>query len=256
MSKRYAILLILVFSLIITFFVAISHSNATGMPVFDAANFMQNQVNYADQIRNTINSFTMLQNQMTQIAYEIQNLKKMDDKLSASNMANLQRSLSTMINLCQNVVGIALNYEQSQSAWDRTYPKFNKYNGMSGSDYSKQSETIRYQTSNAIYDAMTAQGLVAQLGNDAANLNTLLATSSSTDGVLAAIQVGNQIAALQVQQLMRLQMIMASSYRAETSYYAEEVQGKAAASANANKLKLNTRNTLNAGGNGDGTPGF
>ncbi len=256
MFKGYPLHLLLVLALGLILAFNTPQIFASGLPVFDAANLAQNQLAFIDQIRNTINSFTMLQNQMTQIAYAAQNLIKMDGNLSAASLMNIQHSLTTLMNLSQNVVGIALNYEQSQMAWDSTYPKFNKYNGMSGTDYAKQSEIMRNQTSNAIYDAMTAQGLVAQLGNDAANLNSLLAASSSADGVLTAIQVGNQIAALQVQQLMRLQQIIATSYRAEASYYAEEVQGRAAATSNANKLRLNTQNPLTTGGNGDGTTGF
>ena len=74
-----------------------------------------------------------------------------------------------------------------------------------------QAQGLLNQSSNSAYDAMRAQGLTAQIGNDAANLKTLMQASQSASGALAATQAGNQLSGMTVQQLMRLQEIVATS---------------------------------------------
>ncbi|MGE5606978.1 MAG: hypothetical protein ACM3YE_14975 [Bacteroidota bacterium] len=256
MKKIFKLIFCLMILISVVFIAYTPQTDAAGMPVFDATNYAQNVQSYMDQIRNTLNSFTILSNQMTQIAYEAQNMQKMNSSISGSSVLSIQQSIAKMMNLIQNIKGIALNYENAQYAWDSTYPAFEKYNGMSGGDYANQSKIMRTQTSNAIYDAIITQGLIAQIGNDSANLITLLNASASADGALAAIQAGNLISAMVVQQLMKIQQLMATSYRAEASYYQENVERQAAAAANVSKMTINAKNTLIGPGNGDGFPDF
>jgi P-type conjugative transfer protein TrbJ len=87
---------------------------------------------------------------------------------------------------------------------------------------------------------MKAQGLVAQIDDDAANLDSLLRASSSASGALAAAQAGNQIAGVTSQQLMRLQHIVAASYRAQSSFYAEQAQKQAMSKADSERFFKST----------------
>lgn len=256
MIKQYFLTLLLIFSVTLTY-IAIPQTKASGVPVFDAANYTQNILNYIDQIKNTINSFQMLENQMMQIAFDAQNLRKMDATLSQTNIASIQYNLRAMNSLMSRYKGIAMSFENMQSVWDSVYRNFGKYNGgVSATDYANQSKKIRAQSSDALFDAMQTQGLVAQLENDETNLNRLLVASENADGALSAIQVSNQLIAFQIQQLMRFQQIMATSYRATTSYYTEEVVRQEAAANNAERMKLNAKDTLNSDGNGEGIVPF
>jgi len=256
MVKRFFLTFLLVLSLTVAC-VTIPQANASGVPVFDAANFTQNLLNYIDQIKNTINGFRMLENQMMQITYDIQNLRKMDATLSQTNIASIQYNLRAMMSLFSRYKGIAMNFENMQSLWDSVYGNFGRYNGgIRATDYAHQSKIVRQQTSNAIYNAMETQGLVAQLGNDEANLKRLLAASENADGALSAIQVSNQLIAVQIQQLMRMQQIMATTYRAQTSYLAEETVRQEAAANNAERMKLDAKDTLATDGNGEGLVPF
>jgi P-type conjugative transfer protein TrbJ len=97
---------------------------------------------------------------------------------------------------------------------------------MTGADYAAHAYSVLQSTNDVIYDAMRAQGLVAQIGADTANLQSLMSASQSAQGALAAAQAGNQIAVLNTQQMMRLQQIMAASNQAQTAYYAEISNGK------------------------------
>ena len=68
---------------------------------------------------------------------------------------------------------------------------------------------------------------LAAVGRRNTRVQSLAAASQNAQGALAAVQAGNQIAALQAQQLMRLQQIMAQSERAKSAYEAERSQKEA-----------------------------
>lgn len=107
---------------------------------------------------------------------------------------------------------------------------------MSGKGYAAQAQSVLNQTNNATYDAMRAQGLVSQLGNDARNLESLLNASNTSAGALAAVQAGNAIATVNTQQLMRLQQIVATSYRAQSSYHAQQANKEAMSQADSKRF--------------------
>jgi P-type conjugative transfer protein TrbJ len=132
--------------------------------------------------------------------------------------------------------GITMDYTKLQGAYDEVYKNFAAYNGMSGEQYASQAQQILNQSNNSAYDAMRAQGLAAQIDNDAANLNSLMQASQSATGALAATQAGNQITGMTIQQLMRLQEVIAASNRAQSSYFAAEAQRKAMSDADSKRF--------------------
>ena len=244
--KRFLILLI-----VLSIFASVPIITTANMPVIDITNYTQNVMTYIDQLKNTINTFTMLQNQAAQLAVEMQNLKKLDGNLSKASLNNIKQNISNVNAAMQGFRGIVMNYQMAQAAWDSTYPDFGRYNGMNAMNYAAQTQIMAQQTSFALQNAMIAQGLIADFSNDSANLNTLLAASQSADGALTAIQVTNLLLGILVQQSMRTQEIMATSFRAETSYYAQKVSQETAAKANTQKMTINAENPLLREGQGN-----
>lgn len=197
-------------------------SYAVGIPVVDTNAIIQ----WAKQIDQMKQQIKMMK----------ANLQRLSSVVSNANLRNIKANLQGLMALQQKYRGIVYNYKNFERNWDSVYKSFKEFNGMNASQYANQAKKILTQTDNAIYDAMSSQGLIANMGNDAANLQSLLAASNSSEGALAATQAGNQIAGLQIMQLMRMQQIMATSYRAQTSYYAQEVQNKAMSDAATEKF--------------------
>jgi P-type conjugative transfer protein TrbJ len=135
-----------------------------------------------------------------------------------------------------NIRGLTMEYQKVEAAWDTLYRDFGSFNGMSGKGYAAQAQSVLNQTNNATYDAMRAQGLVSQLGNDARNLESLLNASNTSAGAPAAVQAGNAIATVNTQQLMRLQQIVATSYRAQSSYHAQQANKEAMSQADSKRF--------------------
>ncbi|OPY75014.1 MAG: hypothetical protein A4E63_00513 [Syntrophorhabdus sp. PtaU1.Bin050] len=203
-----------------------------GEIVFDPTVWKQTVMNYVKEVETAINTARQVQNQLESLQNEARNIAAMDQTAAASTMSRIQSSLYQLTQMRSTMQGITMDYSKLQAAWDGVYKNFAAYNGMSGRDYANQAQKIMEQSNKSAYDAMKAQGLVAQLGDDVSNLNRLLTASNTAPGALAAAQAGNQIAGMTVQQLMRLEEIVATSYRAQSSYYAAQAQKEAMANAN------------------------
>jgi P-type conjugative transfer protein TrbJ len=173
---RKLLIVILVLSLTVNFI-----STARAFVVYDPTNYLQN-------LKTAISTAQMLLNQAQQLQNDLLNLTKLDDTLAATNLATLKGNLSDLAALQKNLTGLVWDYQKMQQAWDAVYKDFGFYNGLSGTAYANQANTILDQTNRAIYDAMKAQGLTAQAGKDAENLQQLIAASQSAPGALAAAQ--------------------------------------------------------------------
>jgi len=251
--RRFSIVLILT-----TFLFVSPHAEAFlgfGDIVFDPSVFMQTLMSYFTEIEDYANQAEQLSNQMQSLMNEAQNLANMDQNAAFKTMSGIKNSLARLSNLRSNVRGITMDYMKLESAWDSIYAKdFNSFKGKSVKDYVEAADKTLKQTNNATYDAMKAQGLVAQIDDDAANLESLLNASNSASGALAAAQAGNQIAGVTSQQLMRLQHIVAASYRAQSSFYAEQAQKQAIAKAHSEKFYGDKiKKPLQGQGNGKST---
>lgn len=215
-------------------------SASAGIPVFDYSNLLQAVVSYVQQTQQYMTQAQQYTTQLRQLAYQwealqndARNLRQMDSYAAQSTMYRIQDALYGLQTLTSKTRGIVLDYARVEGEFDRLYPDFQRYNGMSGRDYAQQALLQSRQTENAMVDAMKAQGLVANVKNDQEALRTLIQASRSSQGALSAAQVGNQIAALTAQQLMQLQTIISTSQRAQTSYLAEVNANDAAARAKA-----------------------
>jgi P-type conjugative transfer protein TrbJ len=223
--------------------------------VFDPSVFMQTLFSYFTQIEEYSTQAEQLSNQIQSLMNEAQNLTSMDNYAAGRAINGIRNSLTKLSDLRASVRGITMDYEKLESAWDSVYSKdFTSFNGKPVKDYVNAADKILKQTNNATYDAMRAQGLVAQINDDAANLESLLDASNSASGALAAAQAGNQIAGVTSQQLMRLQHIVAASYRAQSSFYAEQAQKQAMAKAHSDKFYGDKiKKSLQGQGNGKST---
>lgn len=245
-----------IFMLAILLIFPLKHAAAFYM-VFDPTALIQEILGYIDQISQTVNTARQIENQLSSLANEAKNLANMDSRTAWQTLSGIRSNLTQVMQMQANIRGMTMEYQKVEAAWDTLYRDFGSFNGMSGKDYAAQAQKVLDQTNRATYDAMRAQGLVAQLGNDAKNLEYLLNASNTSSGALSAAQAGNHIAALTAQQLMRLQQIVATSYRVESSYHAQQTNKEAISRASSNKFfgdKI--ERPLQGSGKGRGTKQF
>lgn len=194
------------------------------IPVLDYTNLVQNILNYVQDFNTAINTATSLMHQYRQLEIAIQQARRLDSDQVRSRITN---GLRQLVELQQKARGITYDYGRIENIFDDHYPDMAAYNGMSGRDYAAQAAKANQQLQNSIRDAMVAQGLVSNSATDQEALNALVSASNSAEGQLAAVQAGNQIAAMTAQQLIQLQQIMATSAREQSSYMASQAAANA-----------------------------
>jgi P-type conjugative transfer protein TrbJ len=118
-------------------------------------------------------------------------------------------------------------------------------------NYATWSQTSLDSTQHAL-DGANLQS--AQLTNEESLINQLNTMSQSSTGQLEAIQIGNQIASEEVQQLMKLRQLMMADLQSKASYQASQIQMTAdSTAASTNFFTLKTSG-LGTGASADAVP--
>ena len=202
-------------------------ANAAGAlgVVFDPTNFAQNLISAINSIRQTINSALQVRNQITGIINQITSLQNEAQSLinegknlislPASIQSDVMNNIHSLENIFTNSKSVVLDYKTLQTQFDTVF-KTPNYKGMSGAQINQRTDKMIDETINAANDALIAQGLVADISKDKLSLDSMLTASKSAEGVLSATQASNEISSMLVEQLMRMQTMMAENNKSQT----------------------------------------
>jgi P-type conjugative transfer protein TrbJ len=203
--------------------------------VFDPKNYSQNvktalnsAKNILNQARQIQNEVQMLSNQYEMIRYYASDL----ESLPFSSVSEISMSLYKLDSLINNAQGLAYRLQGFSKRFNELYPK---YGGkpLFGEKFKKKYGAWLQQTRDAIYNAMASAGIVTDVSRDADTLSSLVDYSQSAKGNLQALQAGNQISALMVSQLLKLETIVAANNQAVSSFMAQEASETDAAQVRA-----------------------
>jgi P-type conjugative transfer protein TrbJ len=174
--------------------------------VFDPNNFTQNVLTAARELQQVTNQITSLQNEAQMLINQARNLAS----LPYSSLQQLQSSIQRTQQLLAQAQNIAYNVQQIDHAFQTTY---------GGANASQSNQALianaqqRWQNSvGGLQDALRVQAGV--VGN--------LDTNRTATGALQATQAGNQMLALQAQQLADLTAAVAAQGRAQTLQSAQQ----------------------------------
>lgn len=178
--------------------------------VHDPRNYAQNILTAARTLEQINNQIAMLQNQATSLVNEARNLTS----LPVSTLQELQGQVDRTRQLLGEAQRVAFDVGDIQKAFD------NRYRGaaLAGPQAAMVANAeARWNDSvGAFQDAMKVQaGVVANIGVTRQTIGTLVSASQSATGALQAAQAGNQILAVQSQQLTDLAAAIAAQGRAQ-----------------------------------------
>ncbi len=184
--------------------------------VFDPSNYAQNVLTAARTLEQITNQITSLQNEAQMLINQAKNLAS----LPYSALQTLQQNVQRTQQLLSQAQGIAFNVQQIDQMFTQ------KYGNVSMSTTDKQmvaDARSRWQnTVGGLQDAMRVQaGVVSNIDTNRAQMSALVSQSQGATGALQATQAGNQILALQSQQLSDLVALLASNGRASALTEAE-----------------------------------
>ena len=176
--------------------------------VFDPSNYAQNVLTAARTLEQITNQITSLQNEAQMLINQAKNLAS----LPYSALQTLQQNVQRTQQLLQQAQGIAFNVQQIDQMFTQ------KYGNVSMSTTDKQmvaDARSRWQnTVGGLQDAMRVQaGVVSNIDTNRTQMSALVGQSQGATGALQATQAGNQLLALQSQQLSDLVALLAANGR-------------------------------------------
>lgn len=178
--------------------------------VFDPTNFSQNVLTAARELQQINNQIQMLTNQAQSLVNQAKNLTS----LPLSTLTEIQSSIAATKSLIDEVHTIAFNVK----AVEDTYSKLYGIAAGTGStaDLFAAAET-RWQTSvGAFEDSLKVQaGVIGNIPVNTSAMSSLVSASQNATGALQAAQAGNQLLALQSQQLSDLIAVLSAKARAD-----------------------------------------
>lgn len=199
-----------------------------GGVVYDPANHAQN-------ILTAVRSLQEINQQIQQLTHEIQMLENMAKDLQTlpTSIANdLRTKILTVDNLIKIAKGIAYDVSQVETEYEKIFRETYGTNPPPTPVIVQEARDAWKQSREGFKHSLVVQAqVVTNIRDDIQKLHGLVGDSQSAAGNLEVVQAGNQIAALSAEQLMQIQTLLASHYRAEalerSRILAEKERGRA-----------------------------
>ena len=191
--------------------------------VYDPSNYAQNVLTAARTLEQINNQIRSLQNQATSLINEARNLTSLP-----TSVLEPQQQIRQTQQLLQQAQRISYDVQQIEREFERQYSGRN----LTGSQRDMvQAAEERWKNSVAAFeDALKVQaGAVSNIDGARSAVQTLVTASQSATGALQAAQAGNQLLALQSQQLADLTATLAAFARAQSLDAANAAAAKAQA---------------------------
>jgi P-type conjugative transfer protein TrbJ len=187
-----------------------------GRIVYDPTNYAQNLLSATRALQQINNQINSLQNEAQMLINQARNLAS----LPHSSLQQLQQSVQRTQQLLGEAQRIAYNVQNIDQAFQTTYG--NASMSASHQQLIAQARERWQNTVGGLQDAMRVQaGVVGNIDTNRAEMSTLVGRSQGATGALQATQAGNQLLALQAQQLADLTAVVAANGRAQALSQAE-----------------------------------
>lgn len=187
-----------------------------GRIVFDPTNYAENLLTAARSLEQINNQIQSLQNETQMLINQARNLTS----LPHSSLQQLQQAVSRTQQLLGEAQRIAFDVREIDQIFDNQYANVDL--SMTDRQLVDQARDRWGNTVGALQDAMRVQaGVVGNIDAQRTEMSTLVGQSQNAVGALQATQAGNQLLALQAQQLADLTAMFAANGRATALVDAE-----------------------------------
>ena len=194
--------------------------------VYDGANHVQNVLIAARTLQQIDNQITSLANQAQMLVNQGRNLAR----LPLSTLSTLQSTISQTTALLAEAQNIAYSVQSVEQQYQQAYTSVSS--GMSDSALFSQAQTRWQNSVGGFEDALKLQArVVGNIPSDSSTMTQLVSASQTSTGALQAAQAGNQLMALQSQQLSDIQAELAANGRATALQQARDAATEAESDA-------------------------
>ena len=190
--------------------------------VYDPTNYAQNVIQATRALEQINNQIRSLQNQATSLLNDAKNLTT----LPLTVLEPLQQQIRQTQQLLNQAQNLAYDVKQIDQEFAQKYKSID----LNASQKTLVNDARSRWTNSvgAFEDALKVQaGAVGNIEGARSSMNSLVTASQSASGALQAAQAGNQMLALQSQQLADLTAMMASLGRAQSLDAAQKAAAQA-----------------------------
>jgi P-type conjugative transfer protein TrbJ len=203
---------------------------AAQLTVYDPSNYASNVMQAARALQQIDNQLRMLENQAQSLTNQARNLAQ----LPYTSLQTLQTNLSSITSLLQQAQRLAYDVQSVQTLFNSNYTITP---GASQAALIAQANARWQASADAYRQALLLQAnAVGGLPGAAQQTQALLGASQGASGVLQVSQAGNQLLALQNQQLASLTALIATQGRASVLDQAGSAAGRAQADEEFNRF--------------------
>ncbi|WP_342640490.1 P-type conjugative transfer protein TrbJ [Rhodoligotrophos ferricapiens] len=177
--------------------------------VFDPRNYVENVLSAARAMEQINNQIQSLQNEAQMLINQARNLAS----LPHSSLQQLQQSVQRTQQLLNQAQNIAFDVQRIDQMFQQQYGNVSM--SMTEQQLVADARARWQNTVGSLQDAMRVQaGVVGNIDTNRAEMATLVGQSQGATGALQATQAGNQLLALQSQQLSDLIALISANGRA------------------------------------------
>lgn len=193
-----------------------AHAQLFGRIVYDPSNYAQNVLTAARTLEQINNQIKSLQNEAQSLINQARNLAS----LPYSSLQQLQQNVQRTQQLLQQAQNIAFDVQQVDQMFQQQYGQASL--SASDAELVAGARTRWQNTVGSLQDSMRVQaGVVGNIDTNRAEMSALVNQSQGATGALQATQAGNQLLALQSQQLSDLIAVISANGRAGALTQAE-----------------------------------
>lgn len=190
------------------------------LAVYDPTNYASNVLQAARALEQINNQIRALQNQALSLTNQARNLAQ----LPYSSLQTIQGNLSRISGLMRQAQRIAYDVKAIEAEFGKNY----SLDGQASDLAILASAQRRWTNSAAAFkDALDVQaGVVSGMADAQVETRALVTASQDATGIVQATQAGNQLLALQSQQLADLTALLAAQGRASALEQADRAAGR------------------------------
>ena len=184
--------------------------------------------NHAQNVLQAVRALQQVEQQVQQLAHEVEMLENMARNLETLPVNVAEAIILDRINrlneLMNEAEGIGYGVAEIETIYDQTYPDTYGATPPPNAVLVADARARWRQSRTAWRDTLvTLSAALEDNETDAGAIADLVARSQDAAGALQAAQAGNQLSAMQAEQLMQMEAMMAAHYRAEALDRAREL---------------------------------
>ena len=202
------------------------------------ATFPEQIVQEATEVQQLAQQAEQVQEQIQMVYQQAMNLKSLPTQMWSS----VSGDLNNLVNIAGQAQGLSYASQNIASQFSQTYPAASSI----GNNYNQEMQTWTNDTNSQAQSMLEQYHFQAgQFATQQSALQAIQNASQSSSGRMQALQAGNQIAGMEVNQIQQLQQDVMAGNSAIATYEAQQVNQAQARANNENSYIQQNDATLN-----------